>query len=159
MTTPTPPPAKQVLAQKIYLRDASVEVPKAPSIFTRQGQPQMDVQVNTDVKGIGEDHWEVVLSVTVTAKLVDEVAFLVEAQQAGIFTVKGFTDNAERQQVLAVYCPNIIFPFARETVADLVQRAGFPQLLLQPISFEAVYAEHLKRAKTTEQASVSGKPH
>lgn len=150
MTDPvtTPNPARQVVLQKIYLKDASVEIPQAPAIFSKQGQPQMDVQVNTEVSNLGNDQYQVTLSVTVTTKIVNEVAFLVEAHQSGIFSIKGFGEGPERQAVLSAYCPNIIFPFVRETVADLVQRAGFPPLLLQPVNFDAVYAEHLARAKT-----------
>ena len=138
---------RQVLLQKIYVKDASLEVPLAPQIFTRQWQPQLDVQVNTEAKALEGDALQVVLSVTVTAKLGEDVAFLVEAQQAGIFSVRGFTQAEEKAAVAAAYCPNLLFPFARETIADLVQRAGFPQLLLQPINFDALYLEHLQRSR------------
>lgn len=144
--TPAATDARQVILQKIYLKDASVEVPLAPQIFTRAWQPQLDVQANTAVNALQADVWQVVLTLTVTTKLGDDTAFLVEVQQAGIFGITGFND-AERQAVLAGYCANIIFPFAREAVADLVQRSGFPQLLLQPINFEGLYAEHQARQK------------
>lgn len=147
---------RQVLLQKIYLKDASVEVPQAPQVFTRPWQPQMDVQVNTNIAAIGDDSWQVTLGLTVTAKLGNDVGFLVEVQQAGIFSVTGFSDGAERQALLAGYCPGLIFPFAREAIADLVQRAGFPQLLLQPINFEALYAEHQARAKAEGTGAGSG---
>lgn len=143
----TPPPARQVALQKIYLKDASVEVPLGAQVFTRNGQPQMDVQVDTRIDGLGNDHWQLTLSVTVSAKLGTETCFLVEVQQAGLFHLSGFVDNNDRQAVLATYCAHTVFPFVRETVADLVQRAGFPQLLLQPINFDALYAEHQTRAK------------
>lgn len=141
------PPQRQVLLQKIYVKDASLEVPLAPEVFTRQWQPQMDVQVNTEVKGMENDQFHVILAVTVTAKLGSDVAFLVETHQAGLFTVRGFGSNEERQAILAGYCPGLIFPFARETIADLVQRAGFPQLLLQPINFEALYVDHVNKQR------------
>lgn len=153
MAEPTPSAnQRQVLLQKIFLKDASIEVPQAPQIFSRQWQPQVDVQVNTEVKGVGEDNYLVTLSITVTAKLGTDVAFLVEVHEAGICAVKGFTDAAERGAVLGGYCPGLIFPFARESVAQLVQRAGFPQLLLQPINFEALYLEHAQR-RAQQQAS------
>jgi len=139
--------SRQVLLQKIYVKDASLEVPLAPQVFTRQWQPTLDVQVNTEAKPLEGDTLQVVLSLTVTAKLGEDVAFLVEAQQAGIFTVRGFTQAEEQAAVVAAYCPNLLFPFARETIADLVQRAGFPQLLLQPINFDALYLEHLQRQR------------
>jgi len=138
---------RQVLLQKIYVKDASLEVPLAPQIFTRQWQPQMDVQVNTEAKPLEGDALQVMLSVTVTAKIGEDVAFLVEVHQAGIFSVRGFVQNEERAAVAAAYCPNLLFPFVRETIADMVQRAGFPQLLLQPINFDALYLEHLQRAR------------
>ncbi|MGH8446156.1 MAG: protein-export chaperone SecB [Solimonas sp.] len=144
---------RQVLLQKIYVKDASLEVPLAPQVFTRQWTPQLDVQVNTEAKPLEGDTLQVVLSITVTAKLGEDVAFLVEAHQAGIFTVRGFTQPEEKAAVVAAYCPNLLFPFARETVADLVQRAGFPQLLLQPINFDALYLEHLQRARAQAAAA------
>ena len=149
---------RQVLLQKMYVKDASLEVPLAPQVFTRPWQPQIDVQVNTELKPVDADVFNVVLSVTVTAKLGEDVAFLVEAQQAGIFTVRGFDNEDERRAVLGGYCPGLMFPFARETVADLVQRAGFPQLLLQPINFEALYLEHLNRQRA-QQAPATAAAH
>lgn len=167
--TPTPAPVagsadtsadqRQVVLQKIYVRDASVEVPLAPSIFTRQWQPQVDVQVNSRVEDLKNDTWQITLTITVTAKLGEDTAFLVEAHQAGVFMVKGFSQNAELGAVLGAYCPGLIFPFVRETVADLVQRAGFPQLLLQPINFDALYVEHQRRQQQgAEQPAAAPTP-
>lgn len=144
--------ARQVLLQKIYVKDASLEVPLAPDVFTRQWQPQVDVQVNTEMKPLAADNVQVMLSVTVTAKLGNDVAFLAEVHQAGVFLVRGFDDATERKALLGAYCPGLLFPFAREAVADLVQRGGFPQLLLQPINFDALYLEHLNRNRSQAQA-------
>lgn len=143
----TPNDVRQVLLQKIYLKDVSLEVPHAPQVFTRPWQPQVDVNVSTQPSPIGEDQVHLVLSVTVTAKLGDDVAFLVEVQQAGIFLVRGFANDAERNAALGAYCPGLLFPFARQAVADMVVNAGFPQLLLQPINFDALYLEHLNRQR------------
>ena len=118
---------RQVLLQKFFVKDASVEVPNAPQVFTKPWKPDVDVQVNTRVQDMTQDQWQVILTITVTAKLGDETAFLVEAHQAGVFLLKGFNTSTERGAVLGAYCPSLIFPFARETIADLVQRAGFPQ--------------------------------
>ena len=137
--------AAQIVLQKIYLKDASLEVPLAPHIYSRNWQPQLDVQVTTSLQAINAEQHHVLLSITVTAKLDNEVAFLAEVQQAGIFMVKGVLDTALRQRVLGSDCPNILFPFARESISELVQRGGFPQMLLQPIDFGALYEEHLKR--------------
>lgn len=151
-----PAAGRQVVLQKMYLKDASVEVPKAPEIFTRQWQPETDVQVNTQATDLGENNWQVLLSVTVTAKAGTDVGFLVEVHQAGIFTITGF-DPVEVGAVLGGYAPGLLFPFAREAVADLVQRAGFPQLLLQPINFDALYLDHQRaNAAPAGQADGSG---
>jgi preprotein translocase subunit SecB len=143
----TPGGARQVLLQKIYLKDASVEIPLAPDIYTRREQPQLDVNLTSEVKQVRDDLFNVTLSVTVTSKIGEDVAFLVEVHQAGLIVVRGFDNPEERGAVLGSYCPNLIFPFAREAVADLVQKAGFPPLLLQPINFDALYLEQLQRQR------------
>jgi preprotein translocase subunit SecB len=140
------PALRQIVLQKIYVKDASLEVPLAPQIYTRQWQPQIDVQVTTTLQALSPEQHQVLLSVTVTARLEQDVAFLAEVQQAGIFLLKGVAEG-ERQRVLGTDCPGILFPFARESVAELVQRGGFPQLLLQPIDFAALYQEHLRKAQ------------
>ena len=137
---------KQVLLQKIYLQDASLEVPQAPQIFTKAWQPQIDVQISTAAQTLAPEQHQVVLTVTVTAKLEQDVAFVAEVKQTGVFLLQGVENPAERQAVLGAYCPHILFPFAREAVADLVQRGGFPQLLLQPVNFDALFQDHLIRA-------------
>jgi preprotein translocase subunit SecB len=139
-------PSRQLLVQKVYLKDASLEIPLAPQVFTRQWQPQLDVQVQSSLQPLAADQHQVMLSLTVTAKLEQEVAFLAEVHQAGIFVVKGFADE-ERKRVLGTECLALLFPFARESVAELVQRGGFPQLLLQPIDFAALYDEHQRKAQ------------
>ena len=148
MSDPNPtPPARQVLLQRIYLKDASVEVPLAPQVFTRQWNPQVDVQVGTGTSALGNDMYQVMLTITVTAKLGEDTGFLVEIHQAGIFHITGFPGEADVQAILGGYCPGVIFPFAREAVADLVQRSGFPPILLQPLNFEALFLEHQQRGR------------
>ena len=151
------PNPRQLLLHKIYLKDASVEVPQAPQVFTRNWQPQMDVQVNTAVSHVTGDSWQVLLGVTVTAKLGDDVAFLIEVHQGGVFALTGFADT-EREAVLAGHCAGLIFPYAREAISELVQRAGFPAFLLQPINFDAIYAEHQARSKANAPAA-EARPH
>lgn len=136
---------KQVAIQKIYIKDASLEVPGAPKIFTREWKPSVDVQLNTAVKDLSEEAHEVVLTVTVTAKLEQDTAYLAEVQQAGVFQLRRFDDDKERRAILGAYCPNVLFPFAREVVADLVARAGFPHFILQPVNFDALYQQHLQQ--------------
>ena len=150
---PQPAPGPQVLLQKIYLKDASVEIPGAPGIFTKSEQPQVDIALNTSATNLGNDAYQVVLSVTVTGKLAaGDTAFLVEAHQAGIFTIAGFENPGDIEAVLGTFCPNTLFPFAREAVADLVQRAGFPSILLQPVNFDALFVEHRNR-RAAQQAA------
>ena len=134
----------QLALQKVYIKDASFEVPSAPQIFQEQGQPQVQLNLQQQVGALAENVYEVVLSVTVTCKLADKTAYLAEVQQAGIFGVAGFDDQS-RDAVLATYCPNVLYPYARQAVSDLIQNGGFPPFLLQPINFEALYAEQMRR--------------
>ena len=138
---------KQLLLQKVYVKDASLEIPLAPQVFTRQWQPQLDVQVQSSLQPLNADQHQVLLSLTVTAKLDQDVAFLAEVHQAGIFLIRGVSDDVERRRVLGAECLTMLFPFARESVAELVQRGGFPPLLLQPIDFAALYDEHQPKAE------------
>lgn len=147
---------RQVAIQKIYVADTSLEVPNAPEIFTKEWKPSVDVQLSTAVKNLSNDTHNVVVTVTVTAKLEDQTAYLVEVQQAGIFLVRGFGSEQEKAAVLGAYCPNLLFPFARESVADLVARAGFPHFLLQPVNFDALYQQHAKKAKAGAEPAAQG---
>jgi len=142
---------KQVLLQKIYLKDASVEVPDGPLIFTREWKPEIDVDLNTRINDIGENTHQVTVTITVTAKQGEVTAYIVEVQKAGVFQLTGFDSEAELRQILGTYCPNSLFPYVREVVGDLIQRAGFPQFLLQPINFDALYQQHLKSEQNSEQ--------
>ena len=138
---------QQFAMQKIYVKDLSFETPNSPEVFTQEWKPDVNVELDTKGKAIAEDVHEVVLGITVTVKMDDNVAYLVEIHQAGIFTIKGFPDN-ERGAMLGSYCPNVLFPFAREVISDLVTKGGFPQLLLAPVNFDAIYHEHLQRMQT-----------
>lgn len=144
--------ARQISLVRIYCKDASLEVPLAPKIFNQEWKPEISVQVNTSVDQMEDGAHHVVLILTVTAKTGSDTAYLAEAHQAGVFNLSGFTDPAETGAVLGAYCPNIIFPFARETIANLIQKSGFPPLLLQPINFDMLYAQHVERS----QASPAG---
>lgn len=138
-------PEKRFLIQKIYVKDISFETPNSPHIFREKWEPDVSMQMGNTVIALSPDVQEVVMAVTVTAKVNDKVAFLVEVHQAGIFTVEGFSAE-EMGQVVGSFCPNILFPYAREVVSDLVTRGGFPQLLLAPVNFDALYAQHLAKA-------------
>lgn len=135
---------------RIYLKDVSFETPNSPEVFTQEFKPEINLQLNTAVKRIEEDLHEVVLNITVTAKQGEKTGFLVEVQQAGLFTVKGF-DEAQKGAMLGAYCPNTLFPYAREAVSELVTKGGFPPLLLAPVNFDAMYAE--RAAARVQQAA------
>ena len=137
--------------EKLYVKDLSVEVPNAPEIFLEQEQPQVEIQLNTAGRGVGEGVFEVVLTVTVTAKLEDKTVFLVEVGQAGIFRIVN-VPNEQIEPLIAVACPNILFPYAREAVSDAVARAGFQPIILQPVNFEGMYMQRL------QQQAESGAP-
>ena len=157
---PAAPPRgadKQVLLQKIYVRDSSLEVPNAPDIFTLDWAPKIDVQLNTAVQDLPAETHQVVLTVTVTARLGERTAYHAEAQQAGLFKLAGFDDEGERRAVLGAYCPHVLFPFAREVVADLIQRAGFPVFLLQPVNFDALYQQHLAQTRAARGTAGEGR--
>ena len=145
----------QFAIQKIYVKDLSFETPNSPSAFTQEWKPDVNVELNTKGTLVAEDVHEVVLGVTVTVKLGDNVAFLAEIHQAGIFSIKGFNDN-EKAAMLGSYCPNLLFPFAREVVSDLVTKGGFPQLLLAPVNFDALYQQHLARIKEQNSGAEGG---
>jgi len=132
--------------EKIYVKDLSIEVPNAPQIFLEREAPDIQVQIGSATAPVGEGMFEVVLNVTVTATLGEGEAakafFLVEVAKAGIFQIRNVSD-ADLEAIVAVACPNILFPYARETISDAVNRAGFPPVLLAPVNFEALYQQRL----------------
>ena len=130
--------------EKIFVKDLSLEVPNAPQIFLDRDPPQVEVGLQSEAGGIGDGVFEVVLTVTVTARLGEKTVFLVEAAQAGIFQVRNVPEE-ELEPVLAIACPNILFPYARETVSDIINRAGFQPILLAPVNFEALYRQRLEQ--------------
>ncbi|MDP2880643.1 MAG: protein-export chaperone SecB [Azonexus sp.] len=136
--------------EKLYVKDLSVEVPNAPEIFLEREQPQVEIQLNTGGRAVGEAVYEVVLTVTVTAKMAEKTVFLVEVSQAGIFRIQNVPEE-QLEPLIAVACPNILFPYAREAVSDAVSRAGFQPIVLQPVNFEGMYMQRLQQQQE-EQA-------
>jgi preprotein translocase subunit SecB len=146
---------RQFGIHRIYLRDLSFEVPGAPDIFRQEWKPKNELNLNTQVKPLGEDAYEVVLTLTLNAKLGDKTAYLVEVQQAGIFGLQGFSEQ-EKAPLLGAYCPAALFPYAREAISDLIAKGSFPQLLLQPVNFDALFLQHQQeQAKRAEAQSAS----
>jgi len=136
---------QQFAIQKIYLKDVSFESPNSPQAFTEgDWQPQINVQINSSHHPIGEDTYEVMLDITVTAKHDDKTAFLAEVKQAGIFTMAGFPQE-NLGGMLGAYCPETLFPYAREAVSELISKGGFPQLLLAPVNFNALYTQQMQQ--------------
>lgn len=140
--------------KKIYLKDVSFESPLAPGIFTAgQTKPEMDIQLAMQHALLDGDFHEVVLQVTASTKLEDKTMFLIEVHQAGVFEIK--CAESQLEMIKEVACTNMLLPFVRETIADLAAKGGFPQLLLNPVNFEALYARKQQQAKKGNEAPVS----
>lgn len=135
---------KQLLLQKIYLKDLSFESPKAPEVFNSNAAPQTQLNMRSSAREVGPNSQEVTLTLTVEAKHNDTTLFLVEVAQAGVFTIQGYNEQ-ERAMLIGSYCPSTLYPYAREAISDTVVKGGFPQLLLQPINFEALYAQAMQQ--------------
>lgn len=147
--------AQEFAIQKIYLRDASLEAPNTPFVFREEWKPNIELSLNNNAKILEQDVYQVHLQLTVKTYNNEKIAFIVEVEQAGIFTIRGFPEE-NLKPMLGSYCPGIIFPYARETVADLVSRAGFPQLNLAPVNFDALYLQYTRQqAEETPQKESS----
>lgn len=138
--------------EKIYVKDLSLENPGAPQSFIQQEAPNLEVGLRTSGNQIDPDVYECVLTITLTAKVGEKTLFLVEASQAGVFTIKGVPAD-QLQAVIAVSCPTVLFPYIRETLADAVTRAGFPPVHLSPINFESLYSQQLAQMPTAGVAA------
>ena len=141
----------QFSLQRIYVRDLSFEAPKSPEIFRQEWTPSVELDLNTRQKPLEGDFHEVVLTLSVTVKTAGEVAFIAEVQQAGIFLISGL-DAAAMSHTLGAFCPNILFPYAREALDGLVIRGSFPALMLSPVNSAALYAQELRRQQQAAQA-------
>ena len=137
--------------EKIYIKDLSLELPNAPQCFLERDAAEISLQMQTGGEAIGDGVYSVVLTLTVSAKIGDKTQFLIEAAQAGIFQIRNVPE-ADLEPIVAVACPNILFPYARETISDAVTRAGFPPVLLAPVNFEAIYRDRLAKQQTAAGA-------
>jgi len=138
--------------EKIYLKDASLEIPNAPQIFTDRSQPQVGIELSNFAQQLEENVFEVAIKVTVTSKIEDKTVFLVEVTQAGIFQIRGVPEE-NLEMIVGITCPNILFPYARESVSDMVVRAGFQPVLLNPINFEALFAQQKQQQAQAAEAA------
>jgi preprotein translocase subunit SecB len=142
--------------EKLYVKDVSFEVPGAPAVFSEQAQPQLQLNLNQRVQRVGDDAYEVVLGLTLTCNAGDKPMYLAEVQQAGVFGLRGF-EQQQLDAMLGIQCPNVLYPYARQLISDLVQAGGFPPFFLQPIAFEGLYAEGLRqRAAQGQDAQNQG---
>jgi len=145
---------KQLAIQKVYIKDFSFESPQAPQVFSKTDwAPKTDLNLRSSHTSIGESNHEVVLTITVEAKEEDQTMFLVELHQAGIFHIAGYAEE-EMKALVGSFCPNILFPYAREAIAGIISKGGFPEFILQPINFDALYAQGV--AQAAAQAAEAG---
>ncbi len=135
--------------EKVYVKDLSLEIPNAPQVFLEREAPSVDIQLHHNSTNVDEGVYQTVLTVTVTAKAKDKTLFLVEAAQAGIFVARNIPPQ-ELDAVLGIACPNILFPYVREVISDVVSRAGFPPVILAPVNFEAIYSQQRAEAQPSE---------
>ena len=138
------PTGPSFTVEKLYIKDVSFEAPGTPQVFNEQGQPQLQMNLNQRVQRLSDEAFEVVLGVTLTCTIGEKTAYLAEVQQAGVFGLSGF-DEMTLDVMLGTHCPNALYPYARQTVSDLITAGGFPPFLLQPINFEALYAENVRQ--------------
>lgn len=138
--------------EKIYVKDVSLEIPNAPQIFTDRSAPQVSIELGNAAQMLEEGVFEVSIKVTVTSKIEDKTVFLVEVTQAGIFQIRNVPEES-LEMIAGITCPNILFPYAREAVSDLVVRAGFPPVLLNPINFEALFAQQKQQQANSAEAA------
>ena len=143
---------QQFIIQRIYVKDVSFEAPNSPGMFTQEWNPDTNLDLNTHVNPLSSDNYEVELAITITVKSSDKTAFLVEVTQAGMFFITGYAQE-QINHLLAAYCPNILFPYAREVIASLVSKGSFPELHLSPINFDALYARRLQEEQAKEQGA------
>lgn len=135
---------KQFNIKKIFLKNASFEAPNSPAIFVEEYEPNLNIDLNVESMGLEDDVYYCMLRITATVKAADKVAFLCEVEQAGIFVLQGFTEE-ELSYMIGSQCPTVLLPYAREAISDLVVKGGFPQLLIEPVNFDAIYANHMQQ--------------
>jgi preprotein translocase subunit SecB len=145
-TDKTDKPKQQIKTEKVYLKDVSFETPNSPQIFGMDWKPELTIDFGSAFQAVGEDHYEIILTLTVTAKVEDKTAYLAEVHQAGIFLIQGL-EQEKLQHALNVPCLRLIYPYAGAAVSDLVSKGGFPQLVLSPVSFENIYRQRLQQAQ------------
>lgn len=151
-------PELKFMIQRLYIKDLSFEAPNVPGIFKQQWRPELNLDVHTSHNTLEQDVHEVVLALTCTVKNENQTAFLIEVKQAGIFSIQGAAEQ-QLDHILNSFCPNILFPYAREAISSEVNRASFPQLVLAPINFDALYMQKKQEEKQKPAAVTDGAAH
>lgn len=139
-------PAQEFAIHRLFVKDLSFEAPDSPAVFKEEWKPEVDLNLDNVHEHLEEDLYNVTLKVTVTTKINDKVVFIAEVQQGGIFLIKDF-DDVQKDELLGAFCPNVLFPYTREVVSDLVNRGGFPPLYLAPVNFDAIYQQRKEQDK------------
>jgi preprotein translocase subunit SecB len=140
------PNAQELVLQSIYIKDASFEAPLGPNLQVAEWNPQFGMNMNTSGATLADNMHEVVLTITLEAKIADKVAYLVEVKQAGVFLIRGYAEE-ESRRIVASFCPGVLFPYVRQAISDLILKGGFPPFLLPPVNFDALYQQSLEQAR------------
>jgi preprotein translocase subunit SecB len=138
------------MLQNIYIKDSSFEAPTGPNMQVSEWNPQFNLNMNTSASPVGDSLQEVLLTITLEAKIGDKVAYLVEIKQGGLFMIRGYTAD-ESQRIVGAFCPGVLFPYARQAVSDLILRGGFPPFLLPPVNFDGLFQQSLEQAARQAQ--------
>ncbi|MCZ8130963.1 MAG: protein-export chaperone SecB [Steroidobacteraceae bacterium] len=146
------PNQPEMVLQNIYVKDASFEAPAGPNIPVDKWNPQFGLNMNTAGTTVAQDMHEVVLTITLEAKLADKTAYLCEVKQAGIFLVRGYSTE-EARRIIGAFCPSVLFPYARQAISDMITRGGFPPFLLPPVNFDALFLQSLQQAQQQQAAA------
>jgi len=148
------PNAQELVLQSIYIKDASFEAPLGPNLQVTEWNPQFGMNMNTTGTLVGENMHEVVLTITLEAKIAEKVAYLVEVKQAGVFLIRGYSED-EARRIVASFCPGVLFPYVRQAISDLILKGGFPPFLLPPVNFDALYQQSLDQARQQGQPAIN----
>ena len=148
------PNAQELVLQSIYIKDASFEAPLGPNLQVTEWNPQFGMNMNTTGTVLGENLHEVVLTITLEAKIAEKVAYLVEVKQAGVFLIRGYSED-EARRIVASFCPGVLFPYVRQAISDLILKGGFPPFLLPPVNFDALYQQSLDQARQQGQPAIN----
>ena len=153
-TAAAEPNAQELVLQSIYIKDASFEAPLGPNLQVAEWNPQFGMNMNTTGTTLADNLHEVVLTITLDAKIGDKVAYLVEVKQAGVFVIRGYAEE-ETRRIIASFCPGVLFPYVRQAVSDLILKGGFPPFLLPPVNFDALYQQSLDQARQPAPSAIN----